>query len=391
MNSTSKTMKVVYLDNHATTPCDPRVVEAMLPFFAEHFGNPSSSLHALGRAAADAVEQARYQVAQLIGAKASEIVFTSGATESNNLAIFGIASAYKGPRRRLVTSPIEHKAVLEPMRRLAQEGFELVFLPVDSKGRVDLEAAQSLIDDRTLLVSIQAASNEIGTLQPIDQVAALAKEAGAFLHCDAAQAVGKVPVNVAAWGVDLLSLSAHKIYGPKGAGALYIHQDLKKGLLAPQILGGGQEWGLRSGTLNVPGIVGLGAACAIAGSALEEEARRISQMRDAFEQGIRLRIPSARFNGDLNCRLPGNSSITFPGVEADALILNLPEIALSMGSACNSGAPEPSYVLTAIGLPRNLAYDTVRIGWGRFNSWVEVDIVLDQICTVYEQLLQTPK
>jgi len=272
------------------------------------------------------------------------------------------------------------------MRRLAQQGFELVFLPVDSTGRVDLEAAQHLIDHRTLLVSVQAANNEIGTLQPIGQIAALAKEAGAFIHCDAAQAVGKVPVDVGAWGVDLLSLSAHKIYGPKGVGALYLRQDLKKHPLVPQVLGGGQEWGLRSGTLNVPGIVGLGVACAIAEAALEEEAYRIAQMRDAFELGIRSRISNARFNGDLNCRLSGNSSITFPDVEADALILNLPEIALSMGSACNSGAPEPSYVLTAIGLPRDLAYATVRVGWGRFNSLVEIDFVLDRICIVYEQL-----
>ncbi len=379
-------MAMVYLDNNATTPLDPAVADKMCWFLREHFGNPSSSLHALGRNAADAVEQARYQVAQLIGAKPGEILFTSGATESNNLAIFGLAAGYRGPRRRLVTSPIEHKAVLEPMRRLAQQGFELVFLPVDSTGRVDLEAARHLIDHNTFLVSVQAANNEIGTLQPIGQIAALAKEAGAFVHCDAAQAVGKVPVDVGAWGVDLLSLSAHKIYGPKGVGALYLRQDLKKHPLVPQVLGGGQEWGLRSGTLNVPGIVGLGVACAIAEAALEEEAHRIAQMRDAFELGIRSRIPNARFNGDLNCRLPGNSSITFPDVEADALILNLPEMALSMGSACNSGAPEPSYVLTAIGLPRDLAYATVRVGWGRFNRLEEVKFALDRVCAAYEQL-----
>lgn len=377
---------MVYLDNHATTSCDPRVVEAMLPFFTEHYGNPSSSLHALGRKASDVVEQARSQVAQLIGAKSGEIVFTSGATESNNLAIFGMAAAYHDSRKRLVTSPIEHKAVLEPMRRLAQQGFELVFLPVDTKGRVDLEAAQQLINSQTLLVSVQAANNEIGTLQPIMQIAALAKEVGAFVHCDAAQAVGKVPVDVGAWGVDLLSLSAHKIYGPKGVGALYLRQELKKHPLVPLVLGGGQEWGLRSGTHNVPGIVGLGVACAIAEEVLDEEAHCIAQMRDAFELGLCSRIPNVRFNGDLNCRLPGNSSITFPDVEADALILNLPEMALSMGSACNSGAPEPSYVLTAIGLSRDLAYATVRVGWGRFNNPNEVPIAVEQICSGYDQL-----
>lgn len=257
-------MKVIYLDNHATTPCDPRVLQAMLPYFTEFFGNPSSSLHQPGRKAAQAVEHARGQVAELIGAKPGEIVFTSGASESNNLAIFGVAEAYSGERQRIVTTPIEHKAVLEPFRQLTRGGFEAVFLPVDARGRVDLEAAQQVIDDRTLLVSVQVANNEIGTIQPVPEIAALAHRCGALVHCDAAQAVGKIPLDVGSWDVDLLSISAHKLYGPKGVGALYVAQHLKKTALQPQILGGGQESGLRSGTLNVPGIVGLGEACEIA-------------------------------------------------------------------------------------------------------------------------------
>lgn len=380
-------MKVIYLDNHATTPCDPRVVQAMLPYFTEFFGNPSSSLHQLGRKAADAVERARSQVAKLIGAKPGEIVFTSGASESNNLAIFGVAEAYSGERKRIVTTPIEHKAVLEPFRQLTRRGFEPVFLPVDSRGRVDLEAAEQLIDDRTLLVSVQAANNEIGTIQPIPEIAALAHRCEALVHCDAAQAVGKVPLDVGSWGVDLLSISAHKLYGPKGIGALYVAQRLRKTVIHPQIFGGGQESGLRSGTQNVPGIVGLGEACEIARVSIPEESWRISRLRDAFESGLRAVIPGICVNGDLENRLPGNSSITFPDIEADALILNMPDVALSVGSACNAGAIEPSYVLTSIGLSRDLAHSTVRIGWGRFNEEDDVVASLTRVSEAYSRLV----
>ncbi|MER3555215.1 MAG: IscS subfamily cysteine desulfurase [Meiothermus sp.] len=380
-------MKVIYLDNHATTPCDPRVLQAMLPYFTEFFGNPSSSLHQPGRKAAQAVEHARGQVAELIGAKPGEIVFTSGASESNNLAIFGVAEAYRGERQRIVTTPIEHKAVLEPFRQLTRGGFEAVFLPVDARGRVDLEAAQQVIDDRTLLVSVQAANNEIGTIQPVPEIAALAHRCGALVHCDAAQAVGKIPLDVGSWDVDLLSISAHKLYGPKGVGALYVAQGLKKTALQPQILGGGQESGLRSGTLNVPGIVGLGEACEIARVSMPEESRRISRLRDAFESGLRAVIPGIRVNGDLENRLPGNSSITFPDIEADALLLNMPHVALSMGSACNAGAIEPSYVLTSIGLSRDLAHSTVRIGWGRFNQEDDVATALACLSEAYSRLV----
>ncbi len=377
--------KVIYLDNHATTPCDPRVVQAMLPYFTEHFGNPSSSLHLPGRKAAEAVERARGQVAGLIGAQASEIIFTSGASESNNLAIFGVAYAHKGERRRLVTTPIEHKSVLEPFKRLAHSGFELVLLPVDSKGRVDLESAEKLINEQTLLVSVQAANNEIGTIQPVAKLAAMAHEHGALMHCDAAQAVGKVPVNVSVLGVDLLSISAHKLYGPKGVGALFISKSVRK-FLYPQILGGGQEFGLRSGTHNVPGIIGLGEACDIARVSMPQESEHIACLRDFFESGILAKIPQVQLNGDLSNRLPGNSSITFPGVEADALIVNLPNLALSMGSACNSGTIEPSYVLTSIGLPSNLAHSTLRIGWGRFNTKEEVQEALANVLEAHLRL-----
>lgn len=379
-------MKVIYLDNHATTPCDPRVVQVMLPYFTEFFGNPSSSLHQLGRKAADAVELARGQVAELIGAKPGEIVFTSGASESNNLAIFGVTEAYKGKRKRIITTPIEHKAVLEPFRQLARRGFEPVFLPVDSKGRVDLEAAEMIIDDRTLLVSVQAANNEIGTIQPIPEIVALAHQCGALVHCDAAQAVGKVPLDVGSWGVDLLSISAHKLYGPKGIGALYVTQRVRKAAIHPQIFGGGQESGLRSGTQNVPGIVGLGEACEIARVSMAEESWRISQLRDAFESGLRAVIPGIHVNGDLENRLPGNSSITFPEIEADALILNMPDVALSVGSACHSGAIEPSHVLTAIGLSRDLAHSTVRVGWGRFNVEDDVAAAVARVSEAYFRL-----
>jgi cysteine desulfurase len=359
----------------------------MLPYFTEFFGNPSSSLHQLGRKAADAIERARSQVAELIGAKPGEIVFTSGASESNNLAIFGVAETYSGKRKRIVTTPIEHKAVLEPFRQLTRRGFETVFLPVDSRGRVDLVAAEQMIDDQTLLVSVQAANNEIGTIQPLPEIVALAHRCGALVHCDAAQAVGKIPLDVGSWGVDLLSISAHKLYGPKGIGALYVNQRVRKASTHPQIFGGGQESGLRSGTQNVPGIVGLGEACEIARVSMAEESWRVSRLRDAFESGLRAVIPGIHVNGDLKNRLPGNSSITFPNIEADALILNMPDVALSVGSACNSGAIEPSYVLTSIGLSRELAHATVRIGWGRFNEEDDVTATLARVSEAYSRLV----
>lgn len=381
---------MIYLDYHATTPLDPRVLEAMRPYLEAEFGNPSSALHLLGRRAAAAVEEAREQVAALIGARAHEVVFTSGATESNNLAILGVARA-STERRKLVSTPIEHKSVLEPLRYLASQGFDVVYLPVDLHGRVDLEAAERLIDEETLLVSVQTANNEIGTLQEIAQIVAIAKVHGALVHTDAAQAVGKIPIDVEVWGVDLLSISAHKLYGPKGVGALYVRGGPRKGPLMPLAFGGGQEGGLRPGTLNVPGIVGLGEACALAYEEMAQEAERVRKLRDRLEEGLKERIPGLKVNGDLKNRLPGNSSLTFPGVEAEALILNLPELALSMGSACNSGALEPSYVLTAIGLSREDASSTVRIGLGRFTREDDVEIAVEKITEAYFHLIKLTK
>jgi cysteine desulfurase len=362
----------IYLDYPATTPCDPRVVQAMLPYFTEEFGNPSSSLHALGRGAARVIDEAREQVASLIGGRPRGVVFTSGATEANNLAILGLAREPAASRRRIVTTPIEHKSVLEPLHFLARQGYEIAMLPVDRTGAVSLKAANDLIDERTLLVSVQAANNEIGTIQPIAAIARIAHAHGALVHCDAAQAVGKIPIDVERWSIDFLSLSAHKLYGPKGTGALYIAQHGRSVRVSPIILGGGQEGGIRSGTHNVPGIVGLGAACVICTAERDVEAERVGGLRDRFEAQLIRHLPGIRINGDLLHRLPGNTSVTFPGVEADALILNLPDLALSMGSACNSGAIEPSYVLTAIGLSRDDAFSTIRVGLGRFTGSDEV-------------------
>ncbi|HEU5367236.1 MAG TPA: cysteine desulfurase family protein [Ktedonobacterales bacterium] len=378
--------ETIYLDYHATTPCDPRVVEAMLPYFTATFANPASSLHVPGRRAARAVESAREHVAEMIGASTNEIIFTSGATESNNLAIFGVAHGHSNTRRRIVTTPIEHKAVLEPLRILERQGFELVYLPIDPTGQVILEAAEEIINDQTLLVSVQVASNEIGTIQPIAEIAAIAGRHGALFHCDAAQAVGKISIDVAQWGVDLLSISAHKLYGPKGVGALYIAGGTRAQPLAPLVYGGGQEWGVRPGTSNVPGIVGLGQACLLCQSEMHEESQRTSGLRDTLEAQLKTRIPGLRINGKRGQRLPGNSSLSFPDVEADALILNLPMLALSMGSACNTGAIEPSYVLTAIGLSREMASSTVRVGLGRFSTSAEIEEAAGLITEAYFSL-----
>jgi len=372
MQDMSMSGRLIYLDNHATTRCDPRVVEAMQPFFSESYGNPSSTEHAMGRAAGSAVEVARGQIAQLIGARPREIVFTSGATESNNLAIMGLARGSQNSRRRIVTSAIEHKSVLNACRQLGHEGFEIKVLPVDTSGRVELDVASGEIDDKTLLVSIQAANNEIGTIQSIRELADLAHDNGAYVHCDAAQAVGKIPVDVMEWGVDLLSLSAHKMYGPKGIGVLYLRGGPYAFPIEPILWGGGQEYRLRSGTLNVPAVVGMGVAAELAQKELPEESQRISQLRDRFE-GLVMADAEVKRNGDLKNRLPGNSSLTFIGVDAEALIINAPELAISTGSACDTGAPEPSRVLLAIGLSREEAFGTVRICPGRFSSDDEID------------------
>ncbi len=366
----------IYLDNQATTPCDPRVVAAMLPYFSEAFGNPHSVEHALGREAEAAVARARAEVAALIGATPREIVFTSGATESNNLAIKGaarFAARMENPRRRLITLATEHKCVLQATADLAEEGFEPVFLPVRPDGRLDPEALRMALATPTLLVSVMAANNETGVLQDITALAALAHEAGALFHTDAAQAVGKIALDVAAQGIDLLSISGHKLYGPKGVGALYVrHRPRIR--LAPLISGGGQERGLRSGTLPAPLIVGFGAACRIAGAEMAAEAERLAGLRERLLARLGDAIPGISVNGSREHRLAGNLNLAFPAARAETLLADLPDLCLSTGSACSSAAVEPSYVLGAMGVPAEVAARSLRIGIGRFTSAAEIDL-----------------
>ncbi len=366
----------IYLDYNATTPCDPRVVEKMLPFFTEWYGNPATGLHLQGRRAARAVDEAREQIAALINCRPGELIFTGGATESNNLAILGLGRANRhSGRTRIVTSAVEHKAVLLPCRRLQEEGYELIVLPVDSQGRVSIDEAEAAINDQTLLVSVQAANNEVGTLQPIATIAEITHKHGAIFHSDAAQAVGKIPVSLAAeaWQVDLLSISAHKLYGPKGVGALYVRNGPNAHPIEPLQYGGGQERGLRSGTTNVPGIVGFGEACRICVVELEQEGARIASLRDRFEEALLASIPGLRINAREAQRLPNTSSLTFPGIDADALLLNLPEVMMGTGSACSSGALEPSHVLQAMGLSRSEARSTVRVSLGRYTTLIQIE------------------
>lgn len=363
---------MIYLDYHATTPCDPLVLEAMLPYFTAQFGNPSSA-HVAGTRTADAVQEAREQVAALVGAQPGEVIFTSGATEANNLALLGYARAARATssRRRIVISATEHKAIINPAKQLARQGFEIITLPVDAQGTVDLAAAAEAITVNTLLVSIHSANSEIGTIQPIAELAKLAHTVGALLHTDAAQAVGKIPIDMLAWGADMLSISSHKLYGPQGIGALIVRHP-RRTQLEPLGYGGGQERGWRPGTLNVPGIVGLGAACTRCIELLPTEAAHLATLRDEFENTVFTSIPEARRNGSPHHRLPHNTSITFPGIEADALLARLPNLALSTGSACDAGTIEPSATLLALGLSRDDARATVRVGLGRFTTQQEL-------------------
>jgi cysteine desulfurase len=365
----------VYLDNQATTRCDPRVLSAMLPYFTEQYGNPHSVEHVMGLAAEAAVETARPAVAALIGADEKEIVFTSGATESNNIAIKGAArhAARNGdPRRRIVTLVTEHKCVLESVADLGAEGFEPVFLPVNRDGLVDPAVLREALATPTLLVSIMAVNNEIGVVQDIQSLAAIAKQAGALFHTDAAQAVGKVPLDVTAWKVDLLSISSHKMYGPKGVGALYVRRRPRV-RLAPLFSGGGQERGLRSGTLPTPLIVGLCEACRIAGAEMEVEAARIGGLRERLLARLCAGIRGLVLNGSVTARIPGNLNLTFPAVTAAELMARAPELCVSTGSACSSAELEPSYVLRALGIPDDAATRSLRIALGRFTSEADVD------------------
>uniref|UniRef100_A0A832M430 cysteine desulfurase n=1 Tax=Oscillatoriales cyanobacterium SpSt-402 TaxID=2282168 RepID=A0A832M430_9CYAN len=380
-------MSEIYLDYNATTPCDPRVVEKMLPFFNQVYGNPSNNLHRQGRMAAKAVDYARQQVADLIGAHPGEIFFTSGATESNNLAIFGVVNRVPGVvRKRIVTCVVEHKSVLLPCKKLKESGFEITLLGVDAEGRVRLEEAEAAVDDKTLLVTIQAANNELGTLQPIAEIAEIAHQRGALVHTDAAQLIGKLPVSVEALGIDLLSVSAHKLYGPKGVGAIYIRGGKNNIPIESLMLGGGQESGLRSGTTNVPAIVGFGEACQIAKGLVSEEMVRITSLRFQLEQTLIKEIHNIRINGKNAPRLPNTSSLTFPGIDADALLLNLPDVMMGTGSACTSGAIEPSHVLQAIGLSRDDASSTIRASLGRFTTEADIRDVCNLIADVSDKL-----
>jgi len=373
----------VYLDYHATTPVDPRVLEAMLPFFTEHFGNPASASHAWGWKAQEAVEAARRDVASLIGATPREIVFTSGATESNNLALDGIARTAPAGRRHLVVSAIEHKSVLEAAKSLEAAGWRLSVIPVTRDGLLDLDALRAAVSDETAIVSVMAANNEIGVIQPLAEIVQMAHARGALVHSDAAQAVGKIAIDVGALGIDLLSITGHKMYGPKGCGALYVR---KRTELAPAIRGGGQERGLRSGTLNVPGIVGLGRACAVARAEWPEESRRLAALRDRLLAGLSSRLDGVVVNGSLEHRLPHNLHVNFEGVDGDSLLIGISDIAVSSGSACSSASATPSHVLRALFGDAPVPAATIRFGLGRFTTTEDIDYAIERFAAVVQHL-----
>jgi cysteine desulfurase len=369
----------IYMDNNSTTRTDPRVVAAMLPYFTEKYGNAASRSHPYGWEGESAVEEAREQIAALIGASAKEIIFTSGATESNNLAIKGAAAMYKKKGNHIVTQATEHKAVLDTCKRLERDGFQVTYLPVDKFGRVSAEQVAAAITDKTILVSIMAANNEIGTVQPVAAIGKVCKEKGVLFHTDAVQAVGKLPIDVEAMGIDLLSLTAHKIYGPKGIGALYVRKKDPRVRLEPQIDGGGHERGMRSGTLAVPLIVALGAACDIARKEMETETARTFALRERLRKGIMDKLPESYLNGHPTDRLPGNANISFAYVEGEGLMMGIKDVAVSSGSACTSASLEPSYVLRALGVGDELAHSSIRFGIGRFTTEEEVDYVIDLV------------
>jgi cysteine desulfurase len=373
----------IYMDCHATTPVDPRVVDAMLPYLRTHFGNASSRSHSFGWVAEEAVERARTEVAALLGAEPREIVFTCGATESVHIALRGAARARRERGKHIVTTAIEHKAVLGTLAELESDGFEVTRVGVGGDGVVDLGEIAAALRPDTGLVCVMAANNEIGTLQPLREIGALTRERGILFFSDAAQAVGKIPLDVEALGLDLLALSAHKLYGPKGVGALYVRRRVRLGPVSP---GGGQERGLRSGTLNVPGIVGLGAACTLAAAERDAEAERLRGLRDRLRLGLLAGVDDVKVNGALEPRLPGNLHASFAGVQGESLLMQLNDVAVSPGAACDSKNAEPSHVLRAIGLPDDLGRSSLRFGLGRFNTAEEVDYVVDKVVTVVRRL-----
>ena len=376
----------IYMDNHATTPMDPRVLEEMLPYFMEKFGNAASRNHSFGWAAEEGVETARERIAKLVGATTKEIVFTSGATESDNLAIKGVAEMYREKGNHIITAVTEHKAVLDTCKRLEKYGYRVTYLPVQKDGLIDLEDLKRSMDDKTILVTIMFANNEIGVLQPVAEIGKLCRERGVIFHTDATQAVGKVPVDMNKQNIDLASISGHKMYGPKGVGALYVRRKNPRVQLAPIIDGGGHERGMRSGTLNVPGIVGLGKACALAQEEMAQESCRLAGLRNRLRDRITGKLDEVYINGSMEHRLPGSLNISFAYVEGESLLMGINDIAVSSGSACTSATLEPSYVLKALGTGDDLAHSSIRFGIGRFNTEAEVDYVADRVIETVERL-----
>lgn len=377
----------IYMDYHATTPVDPRVIEAMLPYFNAKFGNAASRSHIFGWTAEEAVSRSRELVAKLIGAtNPKEIVFTSGATESNNLAIKGVADFYKEKGNHIITTMIEHKAVLDTCKRLEKQGFSVTYLPVGKSGIVDPDDVAKAMTDKTILVSVMLANNEVGTVQPIAEIGAITRKRGVLLHSDAVQGVGKVPFDVEAMNVDLASITAHKMYGPKGIGALYVRRSKPRVRVAAQMDGGGHEFGMRSGTLNVPGIVGFGRAAQIMIEEGKAESERIAGLRDRLRQGLAAKLDEIVLNGSADKRLPGNLNVSFAFVEGEAMIMAIKDVAVSSGSACTSASLEPSYVLHAMGVGDDLAHSSIRFGLGRFTTEEEVDYVADLVTRKVQKL-----
>jgi len=376
----------IYLDNHATTPLDPRVLETMLPYFTENFGNASSRSHEFGWKAEEAVENARKQVASVLGASSKEIIWTSGATESDNLALIGIAEMYKEKGNHIITTPIEHKAVLDTCKYLEKLGYDVTYLPVDNYGLVNPEDVRKAITDKTILISIIHGNNEIGTVQPLKEIGAIAKEKGVIFHSDCVQTFGRTPLNVEEMGLDLVSISAHKIYGPKGIGALYVRRKNPRVRLAEQIHGGGHERGMRSGTLNVPSIVGFGKAAELAQQLMAEESEKLRSWRERMIKEISAALPEVYLNGHPTHRLPNNVNISFAFVEGESMIMGMPKLAVSSGSACTSASLEPSYVLKAIGVGEELAHTSIRFGLGRFNTEEEVNYAIKTVIETVNRL-----
>jgi cysteine desulfurase len=376
----------VYMDNHATTPVDPRVLDAMMPYFTEKFGNAASRNHSFGWAGEEGVENARAQVAKLINASPKEIIFTSGATESNNLAIKGVAEMYREKGNHIITQVTEHKAVLDTCKRLEKYGYEVTYLPVEKDGRINLDDLRRAITPKTILISIMYANNEIGVIQPIEEIGKIAKEKGVFFHVDGVQAAGKIPIDVQRDGIDLLSISAHKLYGPKGVGALYVRRKNPRVQLSAIIDGGGHERGMRSGTLNVTGIVGLGKACEICQQEMAAETKKLSALRDRLKKALMTQLDECFINGSMEHRLPHNINISFAFVEGESLLMGINDIAVSSGSACTSATLEPSYVLKALGVGEDLAHTSIRFGLGRFNTEEEVDYVVSRVAETVNRL-----